>query len=569
MTYLTHKCMPSVFLLFVSLLNSAMASAQPFDRSEEFSLLYHTFRQGTVLEDGRVLVSLPWHPNNDTSKWLEIDRNGVLLRSLEFTGYQADMIIPTPDNGFYSNFNLPLFESSQNSQDPDTLTIVFDVVKFDDNISTQSCKKLRRDFIDHEIGITPYCSLFKSPTSDGFLVGSAFGFTNPSIGDHLDLISISASNSIEWAITLGSHQWMNELYFNDYIDLTSEFKNTFIALDSNNNIYGSIFHDHNNLIVFGIRNDGTLKFAKSYGIAPGGPTSEEWQHIIPTSSGFHLALKKDIWGVGQFYYFLECDSLGDPVHLSRVELGDTFSEILSLHMTTDASYVLTTFEQVIEVPSQGNFAVRHETRRFDDGMFWRGQNIQGADLANDSLVLVGETGEQDQFLGSKTRGTFITRIPLGSFDQCVWKDTLITRSDMPLSLVTESDLTPDFAVMDITQEWSYVSDTVPFQLQPIPDPMFVERCSYFTSIDEANDELEDLSLFPSPIEGNGTLHVEATTGTHFRILDLTGRSVLAGRPVRSSDPWSIPLPGLKPGLYLLELMDAAGARTGTGRFLVE
>ncbi|MCB9200254.1 MAG: T9SS type A sorting domain-containing protein [Flavobacteriales bacterium] len=79
----------------------------------------------------------------------------------------------------------------------------------------------------------------------------------------------------------------------------------------------------------------------------------------------------------------------------------------------------------------------------------------------------------------------------------------------------------------------------------------------------------NLSLFPSPVAGNGTLHVEATTGTLFRILDLTGRSVLAGRPVRSSDPWSIPLPGLKPGLYLLELMDATGSRTGTGRFLVE
>ncbi|MCB0786755.1 MAG: T9SS type A sorting domain-containing protein [Flavobacteriales bacterium] len=556
--------------LFVSiLLMQGVASCQVFDAYDVAPAAQTLFRYKAVLSDGSIVVSVPREFGADTARWIAYDRNGSVINSVGHTTSTGTSQTSSGDGDFFSTFNISPLLSNDNSIDPDTCTTRFSITKFGSDLSPTWTRSLNFTFVEDLISEPPYGSesrVYMTPSSSNYFIAATY--ENNGVSYPLHLIKVDSNHTIVWARQIGFEQPLSIPAFDELLYLSSEPKNVHIFPDSNDNVYGLVFVDEE-LSVFCVNNDGSLRFSKRYGILPGGPFTEEWGFMHPSSTGVALAAFKHVQGIGNFCYVLECDTAGAPTSSFRLDLGNQASEVYSFDISSNGDYVLSVLEAVIQTPPAGNIATSHKTRRFNDGTTRRFQFINDGALQNDTMVIVGTFYEQDLFLGTASRSTLISRTPLSSFDQCVWQDSIITRSDVPLSVVTMTDLTPDFIIQDVTQEWSYVNDTLPVPFFPIPAQTPIDRCSIFTGTDEQTEELEALSLFPSPVAGNGTLHVEATTGTLFRILDLTGRSVLAGRPVRSSDPWSIPLPGLKPGLYLLELMDATGSRTGTGRFLVE
>ena len=151
----------------------------------------------------------------------------------------------------------------------------------------------------------------------------------------------------------------------------------------------------------------------------------------------------------------------------------------------------------------------------------------------------------------------------------MWSTSTYARSDLPLNTIQVTDLLADRISLPTEQFYTTLPEPAPIVFVPIPLPTMIDRCSLATDVAEHDGQSSLLMLYPSPLKGNGVLYLEQEAGERYRILDMSGRSVGTGRPGVSEGRQSIPLPGLVAGLYLLELMDATGSRTGTGRFLVE
>ena len=506
----------------------------------------------------------------DTVTWFEFSRDGSALHSRMADDLLGYAVSPTHDNGFYRTYYAPDIQYNSSQPDQDTTIFVIPIGRTNTISAAGTTNTLRRTVIGDapQFGARFMSMVFPSPVSGMHVVAVPYDMGN---SYHVELVKIDENGTLDWSLSLGPELgalgpffYPNEPVVFDY----SPGSMGTITIDQNETIYLQI-HTFDNAYYIGIRPDGSIKFAKRYEILPISSVGEDWQFIPTTTDGFWTVANKYVQGLGNFSYFLKCDTLGSPLTLSRVEFGQQVDYYSSMGITSDSTLALTSYRGVLKVPNQGNTAVYHQSREFSDGSFVKRHSIEDATLKNDTLVTLGGWTVQDLFLGTMTRSMSMARTPISSFDQCVWRDTMLTRADIPTSLVVTTDLMPSMHFQYTTPHWTYSPDTLGVQFLSTSDPVMIDRCSVFTGVEEQTGELEALSLFPSPVAGNGTLHVEATTGTLFRILDLTGRSVLAGRPVRSSNPWSIPLPGLKPGLYLLELIDATGARTGTGRFLVE
>ena len=553
------------FSLLIGLVTTILVQGQVF---QHVGVPETTSNSWTMLHRGPQ-GSLFRHWENDSTTWMQFDASGYPVWSKRNgeAVLEPHAFIQLSDGGYLSS-DLGTYEiQNLNLNDDDTVTFGIITSWFDPAGDLLHRVRHDRTLIDDmPLSVGFIRDIQVAESADGtlyFLIHH-----DSDLDNYVEVLKTDAQGQLIWARAIGSASSIMPLGLPRFDpSIGSAFLNLrFETVDSSGVIIQNNKENFNGHQLFRVGSNGDLLQASGYTstVPQSFMESSEITQDLDGNILSHTTLQV---GMEFTQLFIRTDHQGSVVEIDQMEEGSIYN-LLDLDVTSDNAAVLLA-EEILICPRSGPVATAYRQRNASDQDHEYIGRTYSLEIQDDTLTALGIWLAQDNMSGVYTSAPQIARCALDSFPDCMWSTSTYARSDLPLNTIQVTDLLADRISLPTEQFYTTLPEPAPIVFVPIPLPTMIDRCSLATDVAEHDGQSSLLMLYPSPLKGNGVLYLEQEAGERYRILDMSGRSVGTGRPGVSEGRQSIPLPGLGAGLYLLELMDATGSRTGTGRFLVE